>query len=279
VRLVVFASQWALGSFQACRDGVSRGTYDGIEGPVPTTSGAARELRRALEADGVPWLAEVCTGGDYAPATSVSFEAHFADLAEQVQRAAEAGPVLINCLAGSDSWPLALAVEFYERALAAGERAGVELSFETHRSRPTFNPWSTRDLLLALPALRITCDFSHWCAVCERLVDDESVLSLAVERARHVHARVGYAQGPQVPDPRAPEFARELEAHEGWWNRIWSAAEARGASFFPMTPEFGPDGYLHHLPFTDVPVADLSSINGWMATRQKARFAGRTRLG
>jgi hypothetical protein len=40
-----------------------------------------------------------------------------------------------------------------------------------------------------------------------------------------------------------------------------------------MTPEFGPDGYLHCLPFTGVPVADLGQINNWMAQRQRCRFA------
>ncbi len=39
-----------------------------------------------------------------------------------------------------------------------------------------------------------------------------------------------------------------------------------------MTPEFGPDGYLHQLPFTAQPVADLAEINTWMAGRQRARF-------
>jgi aldehyde:ferredoxin oxidoreductase len=30
--------------------------------------------------------------------------------------------------------------------------------------------------------------------------------------------------------------------------------------------------YLHHLPFTNVPVADLWSLNAWMAARQQAHF-------
>jgi hypothetical protein len=40
-----------------------------------------------------------------------------------------------------------------------------------------------------------------------------------------------------------------------------------------MTPEFGPDGYLHRMPFTNEPVADLVEINCWMATRERQRFA------
>jgi hypothetical protein len=41
-----------------------------------------------------------------------------------------------------------------------------------------------------------------------------------------------------------------------------------------MTPEFGPDGYLHCLPFTATPVADLWEINRWMGARERERFDG-----
>jgi hypothetical protein len=40
-----------------------------------------------------------------------------------------------------------------------------------------------------------------------------------------------------------------------------------------MTPEFGPDGYLHRLPFTRAPVADLREINRWMATTERRHYA------
>ncbi|MBL1529518.1 hypothetical protein ELD69_31550, partial [Klebsiella pneumoniae] len=52
-------------------------------------------------------------------------------------------------------------------------------------------------------------------------------------------------------------------------------AKLRGQRGYPqttLTPEFGADGYLHHLPFTNVPVADLWSLNAWMAARQQAHF-------
>jgi hypothetical protein len=110
--------------------------------------------------------------------------------------------------------------------------------------------------------------------VCERLIDGEpDVLSLCVERAQHTHARVGYDQGPQVPHPAAPEYRTALEAHERWWTLIWRAQQRHGRARTTMTPEFGPDGYLHCLPFTAEPVADLEEINLWMAGRQRKRFA------
>ena len=147
------------------------------------------------------------------------------------------------------------------------------MSFETHRSRSFFNPWTTRDILEELPELKLTCDFSHWCVVCERLIDTEpEILKLCAARAHHVHARVGYDQGPQVPHPAAPLYGEALAAHERWWAQIWESQLRRGCKATTMTPEFGPDGYLQSHPFTAVPVADLEEINTWMAQRQRRRF-------
>jgi hypothetical protein len=103
-----------------------------------------------------------------------------------------------------------------------------------------------------------------------RVLDAEpALLALCAARAHHVHARVGYEQGPQVPHPAAPEFRAALEAHERWWDAIWAAHATH--DFTTMTPEFGPDGYLQSEPFTGVPVADLDLINHWMGSRQRDR--------
>lgn len=265
MKLLLLASAWSFGGISACLREVESGSFDGVEGPPPDSASALRELKQAR----VPYVAEICSGGSYAPASSVSVDRHFEDLRVQVARAVEANPLFCSCLVGSDSWPSSVAVDFFARALEWGKSVGIELSFETHRSRPTFHPWSTAELLRALPELRLTCDFSHWCVVCERLPDDESVLSLAIARARHVHARVGYAQGPQVPDPRAPEYQPELLSHETWWRRIALAAAERGQETLTVTPEFGPDGYLQLAPFSRRPVADLNELNRWMARRQR----------
>jgi sugar phosphate isomerase/epimerase len=268
MRLSLFASAWAFGGLSVCLREVESGLFDGVEGPPPESAAQARELSRA----GVPYIAEICSGGSYAPASSIGVARHFQDFRSQTTRALEASALFCTCLVGSDSWPLPVAVDFYGRALEFGKQAGIELCFETHRSRPTFHPWVTAELLRSLPELRLTCDFSHWCVVCERLPDDESVLELAIGRARHVHARVGYAQGPQVPDPRAPEYEPELLAHEGWWQRIALSAADRGQESLTVTPEFGPDGYLQQAPFSQQPVADLGELNRWMAARQRSQL-------
>ena len=87
-----------------------------------------------------------------------------------------------------------------------------------------------------------------------------------------VASRIGYEQGPQVPDPRAPEYAYALRAHQSWWKIIWHAQLNQNKEVTTMTPEFGPDGYLHAMPFSCKPVANLWELNTWMAEEEKRHF-------
>lgn len=250
--------------------------FDGIEASAPEDACERLEFADRLKESGLAFIAEVFTAGGYVPRREASRSDHLDCLRMGVERALEMRPLFITTIAGCDAWPLKQQLAFFEEALELGEQYGVPISVETHRSRSTFTPWITAELLRELPGLKLTCDFSHWCVVCERLPDTEpDIMTLCFERAHHVHARVGDAQGPQVPDPSAPEYAHELQSHERWWSEIWSRQQARGFTTSTMTPEFGPDGYLHHAPHSNLPVADLWQINCWMAARQRQRFANR----
>jgi hypothetical protein len=275
MRLEVFRSLWTNGfdldaALAECRDGI----YDGIEAPVPLDPLARREFVARLREADVQLIAEITTGGGYVP-VHASMDRHLEELRMIAEASLDADPIRYTALAGCDAWSLGEGVEFLGRALEILADLGIRASFETHRSRLTFNPWTTRDLLLQLPQMRLTCDFAHWCCVCERLVLDTEpeVLALCANRASHVHARVGYDQGPQVPHPAAPEYQDALSAHERWWDEVWSANDRNGLAITTMTPEFGPDGYLQAAPFTREPVASLDEINRWMAMRQRQRFA------
>ena len=61
--------------------------------------------------------------------------------------------------------------------------------------------------LETIPDLRFTLDISHWCNVHESLLaDQQETIDLVLPRVNHVHARIGHQEGPQVNDPRAPEW-------------------------------------------------------------------------
>ncbi len=282
MKLQLFKAMWGQRGGLSCAVAEARrGGWDGVEGQPPARPWAQRELRAQLDGEGLQFIAEVCTAvpapESYLPRREASVQEHLESFGEGVERAVGCSALFVTAMAGCDAWSLEQSVQFFGAADEAARGKGIVASFETHRGRSFFSPWSTRDILRQLPELRLTCDLSHWCVVCERLVDSEpQVLALCFERAHHIHARVGYDQGPQVPDPSAPEHAADLHAHERWWSAIWDAHEQQGRALTTMTPEFGPDGYLHRLPHTAMPVADLEAINLWMARRQRQQFDARS---
>ncbi len=251
--------------------------FQGLEAPAPTDPAEREAFFSSIQSAGMDWIAEVstCTApGFYVPMPKRSVQDHLDSLEDAVIISKEGAPLFINTMAGYDAWSHDEAVAFHQGVVALQDKHEIIISVETHRGRSTYSPWLTYDILKKVPELRITCDFSHWCVVSERLILDEEpeILALAAQHAHHIQPRVGYDQGPQVPDPRAPEFAETVAAHERWWTAVWDSMAARGFTHFTMSPEFGPDGYLQCAPFTQEPVANLWEVNQWIGHKQRERF-------
>jgi len=275
MELKLFKTLWGFnGPIEAACVIATEQGFDGIEGPAPADEFQRRHMRTAIAAHPLDYIAEITTAGSYVPELRATLDQHLQSLQEKLQHSLELQPYSISCLVGSDAWPEREQLLFFERALRLVENCGVPVSFETHRSRSLFNPWITQRIAREFPQMLFTCDFSHWCVVCERLLDAElhGINNLALQ-AQHIHARVGYDQGPQVPDPAAPEYQDALTAHRHWWELIWQSQYERGYTVTTMTPEFGPDGYLHCEPFTGRPTGDLEQINTWMAAAEREHFA------
>lgn len=246
----------------------------GIEGAAPPEREAQDHWAALFDASSIAYIAEITTAGSYVPERRASLQQHLDSLEDKLNHSAPLKPQLVTCLGGCDAWPEALSIEFFTRAIELAGQYELPISFETHRSRSLFNPWVTQRIVEQLPQIRLTVDFSHWCVVCERLMDTElDVIDAIADNVQHIHARVGYEQGPQVPDPRAPEYAYALCAHQRWWEIIWRSQIKRQFNFTSMTPEFGPDGYLHQAPFSQLPVADLWELNQWMAEEETKHYS------
>ncbi len=241
--------------------------FAGLEGPFPVEAEAQKEFLESLQAHGLDYIAEISTTGFAVPVPGSTVEDHLEAMERIIERSLPARPRFFTAMAGNDLWDFAESVDFLTRAHDLAGRFGVRVGFETHRSRSLFHPVITRQLLVEVPPIELTLDFSHWCNVCERLVLDElpDVLELCAERALHVQPRVGYEQGAQVPDPRHPRYAAALAAHLRWWRVVLAGMERRGFSTATFTPEFGPDGYQQIALENDEPVGDLWEINIWMA--------------
>ena len=275
MQLKLFKTLWGFDGdyLKAVKEAVADG-FDGIEGPAPTDTVVRNEFAAAMKEAGLSYILEICTGGDYVPDRKASVAVHLSAFEQGFAGAEELKPLFVTSMAGCDAWPEGQSIEFFQQGMLMAAEHNLTLCYETHRSRSLFNPWTTQRIVEALPQIRLTADFSHWCVVCERLIDTEmDVLEAIAANIHHVHARIGYDQGPQVPHPAAPEYTEALAAHQRWWEVIWNSQRQRGYTLTTMTPEFGPDGYLHQLPFTRAPVADLRDINNWMVTTEQRHFA------
>ena len=247
--------------------------YRGVEIPNVMLDAARREaLPDLLRRHGLSLILQVFSD-QWNNSTDPSV--HVRSLTEQVAACADLQPQLINCHSGYDQWSSELAIGFYRELAQIGRDACAPLVHETHRGRTFFNPRDTARVLRAVPDIRLCTDLSHWFCVMERRPDDNADLALALERTSHIHARVGYAEGPQVCEPRDPTYADELAWHEAQWDRIWDLRAAAGDEAISLTPEFGPPPYQHTLPHSQEPVGDLADICLWMARRQAERFDSR----
>ncbi len=174
--------------------------------------------------------------------------------------------------------------EYYSRAqmeacFAVCDRISQESSIpiiqETHRNKWSFAAHVVKDYLMQFPSLELALDFSHWVCVSESYLEDQDeAVDLAIRHGRHLHARVGFPEGPQVTDPRAPENEEALMRHLAWWDRWITYVKEMGAQRATITPEFGPYPYMQYRPFTTTTLASQWDINCWMRQLLKERYKG-----
>lgn len=247
--------------------------YDGIEARIPALADLPA-CGAALRDSHCPFIAIALTGGGVIPRQDATTADHLADLDALLSHATQLAPRFVNVLGGNDRWGVNQQVEFIGRAMTLGRKHGLTLSFETHRARLCATPWVTLDVVAQLPDALFTADISHWVVGCERLLNDPcDDFSAFIERVHHVQARVGYDQGPQVSHPAAPENRAALDFHRDFWRRIRVSQRARGYDVTTLTPECGPDGYTHTVPFTNLPLADRQEMNDWLRQDQARSFA------
>lgn len=263
MQIVAFRHLWGLEGedLEHSLPRIAEKGYVGVEAALQESANLDR-LRQLTSDNGltirpIMWLAAKSVTGQ------IGEYRQLLELAQSVD------PDGITIHSGCDAWSREDSIAFYRAAVQLEAEFGLEVGHETHRRRSLFTPWDTAAILEAEPRLRLVCDFSHWTVVTESLLEDHlAAVELAAKRAVHIHARVGYEEGPQVVDPRRPEAAAALGAHEEWWERIWAAQSAAGVSRTSFAPEYGPPPYL---PAGFSP-AFLEQICDWQAERTRRHF-------
>ena len=268
IPIKVLATNWGWpGTFDEFCQKAKESGYDGFEVWVPGDEKQVAALVETATAHGLQF-------GLMAGSWARGFDEHFTQYEKAVRLAATAKPLYINTHAGRDHFSVDENQKILEAGLEIAASTGVSVLCETHRGRSAFSANATHELMERIPGLRLTADLSHWCCVHEGLLGGyEDTMALALSRTDHVHARIGHAQGPQVNDPRAPEWADTVKAHFGWWDKIVENRAAAKAKHMTFLTEFGPPHYLPALPYTQQPVANQWDVNVHMMKLLRERYA------
>ena len=266
-RLMVFATNWGYrGSWGEFADKIKKAGYDGAELWYPADASARKEILNSFSERNLK-LGFLVGGNDK------NHAAHLRQFRTSLEAAAALNPVYINCHSGRDHFSYDQNKAFIDLTTQVSQATGVPVYHETHRSRILYAAPVARQYFEKIPALQITLDISHWCNVHESLLDDQpESVSLALNRTGHIHARIGHQEGPQVNDPRAPEWKNAVEAHFAWWDKVVELKKREGKLLTFLT-EFGPVDYMPALPFTRQPVSDQWEINTYMLNILRARYA------
>jgi sugar phosphate isomerase/epimerase len=274
MELKIMKSVWGMtGNWESRLMQIAEAGYAGIETPMPLPE-EETYFRELIDHYNLDLILHVNTGRqDNEKPYPNKVEDHITTFEQQLERAETFKPIAINSQSAKDSMPYEDELIFFERANQLEKQVKVPIGHETHRGRSTFTPWSTARLVKDLPDLHLTADFSHWCNVCESmLVDQKENIEIVIPHVIHIHGRVGFEKGPQVPDFRAPEYEYTLKQHEEWWLEICKHFESKGNPYLTFTPEFGPPGYMHTQPYTKQPVVDLWDICLAMRDRFQERY-------
>lgn len=264
--MLIFATNWGYtGSWESFASKISALGYDGAELWYPADTSQRKEIFAAFERHQLK-LGFLVGGSDR------DAQLHFGQFRSSLEGAASLKPVYINCHSGRDHFAFEQNRKFIELTTQVSKSSGVPVYHETHRSRILYSAPVARNFMERLPDLRITLDVSHWCNVHESLLQDqEETMTMTLERVDHIHARIGHAEGPQVNDPRAPEWKEAVDAHFAWWDTVVSRKKSEGKRITFLT-EFGPVDYMPALPYTRQPVADQWAINKHMLDILRKRY-------
>ena len=257
MKLLYGKSKWEMwdSSLQTFLKRAREDGFDAVEIFIPSLAESPEEIRRQAGEHGLGLIAQIVTEGENPCRHEESLKARF-------EKAAACKPLFICSHTGRDHFSFEENLKIFQTASQLSAESAVPIVHETHRGRPLFSAPETRRYLEALPGLRLNADFSHWFCVHESdLSDQPGNVAAAIERTDYIHARVGFEEGPQVPDPLAPEWLETTHKFLALWRRILERRAKAGAAIQVITPEFGPVPYMPSEPYSRRPMADAWETN------------------
>jgi sugar phosphate isomerase/epimerase len=234
--------------------------YDGVEIGFPVRDYAKQTeiLQLAQEAGMITIAQHYDADGETPEEYTSSYTSHLLFLASL-------RPTFINTQTGKDYFSFEENAAILEKAFAIEKQTGIRILHETHRGKFSYSLPVIKDYLEKFPQLNITADFSHYCVVSESFLQSKRQkdwTDLCISRTGHLHARIGYPEGPQINDPRAKEWREAIAFHLQWWDTI--IEQKRNDDIFTITPEFGPAPYMPLQPHTCEPLSSQWDVKLYM---------------
>jgi sugar phosphate isomerase/epimerase len=267
--LKIIATNWGFnGTMDAFCAKAKQAGYDGIENWWPGTIQEQQEMFDAVTKHGLALA--IIWGAD--EGTFKEHQATFQTTLETFAKQKIHPPLYINLHSGRDYFSFDENRMLVEYSIALAKETGIPIYHETHRGRMMFAAHITNEFIKKYPELKLTLDISHWCNVHESLLHNQKQsVDAALQRTEHIHARVGYEEGPQVADPRAPEWKYAVDAHITWWDKVVEQKRKEGKPITILT-EFGPPLYMQTLPYTLQPLSNQWEINVYMMELLRKRY-------
>jgi sugar phosphate isomerase/epimerase len=269
MKLLILCTQWGMQemALETFFSKVVNAGYDGIDTWIPEDATEKRKFLYLLNEFKLPLVCHQLQ------AKGTSIKEYCKSFEYYLNLSMECDPVLINSHTGRDYFTRDEQLKVIDVAQEFSVKNNIRIAHETHRGRIGFSPYNAMDLFLLRPDMKITADFSHWTCVTESYLENCSeIVDEAIKRTEHIHARIGYPEGPQITDPRAKEWSDATGIFLGWWDKIIEHKTDSGEQVFTITPEFGPPPYMVNLPSTGMPVADQLEINNYMKDELKKRY-------
>lgn len=246
---------------------VKQAGYDGIEAAVPEDKKERQKLIRLLEEYNLIMVShQHQAAGENFSAFCKSFEYH-------LQLSTETNPVLINSHSGRDWFTLEEQLKILDIAETFSSKHNIQIAHETHRGRIGYCPQNLQQIFHHNKSMKVTADLSHWVCVTESYLEHfQDILNETIARTVHFHARVGFHEGPQIPDPRIACWSESVNIFMSWWKRIIEQRDHSGTEEMTITCEFGPAPYMWTSVPDNQPVVSQWDVNVYIMQLLRKTF-------
>tara|TARA_B100000131_G_C18108737_1_gene608862 strand:+ start:935 stop:1813 length:879 start_codon:yes stop_codon:yes gene_type:complete len=265
--ILFFQTNWGYnGGIEDFIEKAKKSGYDGVEIWLPAEPEKQNIISKALKKFDMKVIFLCGTN------RNLKFEESLIEYKNYLKKAIDQKPLAINSHTGSDFLTYDQNMAFIDAANNLSKASNIPIYHETHRGRFSYSLPETIKYLEKNDNLFLTLDISHWMVVHESLLkNQDKFINSVINRSNHIHARVGFEEGPQVNDVKAPEWKSIVDRHLEIWEFIIRKRWDEG-KMITVTTEFGPPNYMPTEPVTKKPLSDQWNSNTFIMKSIKDRI-------